>query len=203
MSNEEFSDVKSSEVFWRNLILQFWYVVVLFGIIIIGAIIGTILIFDWYIRINPIGGQGTWTFDQFSMGTLIELIIFLILWELIIVIIPGLIGVGIIIGILWFVIFTPELKDDIKLQIKRDEERERRYGRRSEGGGAFGFLMFIGVCIYIFIDGNWATEFGNLNIRYFVDAWITVFIWVLIIFGIPILIIATIWFLNKYGTEAS
>ncbi|MDH5439174.1 MAG: hypothetical protein OEZ48_00475 [Candidatus Bathyarchaeota archaeon] len=199
MSSEENSNEISNEVFWKNLVVRYWYFVLIFGLIIIGAIIGFILTLDWYINTSTIGGQGTWTFDQFSMGTAIEWVIFLFLWILLIVVLPTLAVAGIIVAIIWFAVFPPELKEEIKLRFKKDEEHKKRRGKKSEGGGAFGFLMFIGVCIYVAIDGNWLTEFGSLNYRYFIDAWITVFKWALIIFGIPAVIIGIIWFVRKYG----
>ena len=199
MSSEENSIEISNEVFWKNLVVRYWYFVLVFGLIIIGAIIGFILTLDWYIDTSTIGGQGTWTFDQFSMGTAIEWAIFLFLWILLIIVLPTLAVAGIIVAIIWFAVFPPELKEEIKLRFKKDEEHKKRRGKKSEGGGAFGFLMFIGVCIYVAVDGNWLTEFGSLNYGYFIDAWITVFKWVLIIFGIPAVIIGIIWFARKYG----
>jgi hypothetical protein len=200
MSNEETSNEIGNKVFWKNLTIQYWYFVLIFGLIIIGAIIGFILTVNWYIDTSTIGGQGTWTFDQFSMGTSIEMVIFFFLWILLIVILPTLAVAVSLVAIIWFAVFTPELKEEIKLRFKKDEEHRKKYGRKSEGGGAFGFLMFIGVCIYVVLDGNWLTEFGSLNFRYFVDAWITVFIYGLVIFGIPATIIGIIWFLKKYET---
>ena len=79
MSSEENSNEISNEVFWKNLVVRYWYFVLIFGLIIIGAIIGFILTLDWYIGTSTIGGKGTWTFDQFSMGTAIEWVIFLFL----------------------------------------------------------------------------------------------------------------------------
>jgi hypothetical protein len=200
MSNEETSNEIGNKVFWKNLTIQYWYFVLIFGLIIIGAIIGFILTVNWYIDTSTIGGQGTWTFDQFSMGTSIEMVIFFFLWILLIVILPTLAVAVSLVAIIWFAVFTPELKEEIKLRFKKDEEHRKKYGRKSEGGGAFGFLMFIGVCIYVVLDGNWLTEFGSLNFRYFVDAWITVFIYGLVIFGIPATIIGILWFLKKYET---
>jgi len=199
MSSEENSNEISNEVFWKNLVVRYWYFVLIFGLIIIGAIIGFILTLDWYIGTSTIGGQGTWTFDQFSMGTAIEWVIFLFLWILLIVVLPTLAVGGIIVATIWFAVFPPELKEEIKSRYKKDEEHKKTRGKKSEGGGAFGFLMFIGVCIYVAVDGNWLTEFGSLNYRYFIDAWITVFKWGLIIFGIPAAIIGIIWFARKYG----
>jgi hypothetical protein len=198
MSSEGYSNEISNEVFWKNLIIRYWYFVVIFGLIIIGAIIGFILTTDWYIDTSAIGGEGTWTFDQFSMGTSIEFAIFFFLWILIIVVLPTLVVTGILAAILWFSVFAPELKEEIRFRAKKDEERRMRLGRRSEGGGAIGFFMFIGVCIYVIVDGKWATEFGSLSIRYFIDAWITVLLWVLTIFGI-VAVLVIIWWVRKNG----
>ncbi|PWI46606.1 hypothetical protein CEE45_15935 [Candidatus Heimdallarchaeota archaeon B3_Heim] len=202
MSSEEKSSERSSKVFWRDLAVRYWVYVVIFGVIGIGAIIGFILTLDWYINTSPVGGKGTWTFNQFSMGTGLEFAIFLFLYMLVIVGVPTLAAAGIVTGLLWFVIFDTELKEEIKLRNKKDEERRKKFGKTSEGGGIFGFLMFVGVCIYITLDGHWMTEFGSLNFRYFVDAWIAVFLWVLVIFciggGLGI-----IWFVKKYEPSAN
>ncbi|MHA1979155.1 MAG: hypothetical protein ACW98I_19800 [Candidatus Hodarchaeales archaeon] len=200
MSSEENSSEISSKVFWRDLAVRYWIYVVIYGVVGIGAILGFLLTLDWYINNSPVGGQGTWTFNQFSMGTGLEFAIFLFLYMLVFVVVPALAVAGIVTGILWFVIFDQELKEEIKLRNKRDEEHRKKYGRKSEGGGVFSFLMFIGVCIYVTLDGNWMTEFSSLNFRYFVDAWIAVFLWVLVIFGIGGGL-GILWFVNKYKTK--
>ncbi len=198
MTSEDKANGISNEVFWRNLAVRYWYLVLIFGLIIVGATIGFIFTFDWYIDTSAIGGNGSWTFDQFSLGTAVEWAIFLFLWMLLIVGLPTLAAAGILAAIIWFGILSPELKEEIKTRSKTP-----RPGKRSGGGGGFSFLLFIGVCIYVFIDGNWLTEFGSLSYGYFVNAWITVFIWVLIIFGIPAVIIGIIWFARKYGRSDS
>jgi hypothetical protein len=187
----------SDKVFLRNIAVQYWYYVLIFGLIIIGAILGFILTLNEYINTSTIGGQGTWTFDQFSMGTIVEWMIFFLLWLLVIVVLPTL-AVGLfLVAIIWYIVFLPELREEIKFRFKREEEKRRRFGTKSESSGLFGLFMFIGVCIYITLDGNWMTEFGNLNLRYFVDAWIAVFLWVVFI-GIIGVTIGICWFVNKY-----
>ncbi|MCK4953696.1 hypothetical protein KAS14_07930 [Candidatus Bathyarchaeota archaeon] len=198
MASEENTNEISNEVFWKNLAGRYWYFVLIFGLLIVGAIIGFILTLDWYIDTSAIGGYGSWTFDQFSLGTTIVWVIFLFLRTLLIVALPTLAVAGILVAIIWFVILPPELKEEIKTSFKTP-----RPGKRSSGGGGFGFLLFIGVCIYVYVDGNWLTEFGSLTYGYFMNAWITVFKWVLIIFGIPAVIIGIIWFVRKYGRSDS
>jgi len=194
MASEENTNELSNEVFWRNLAGRYWYLVLIFGLLIVGAIIGSILTFNWHIDTSAIGGYGLWTFDQFSLGTTIVWIITLTLRILLFVALPTLAVAGILVAITWFAILRPELKDEIKTRFKTP-----RPGKRSSGSGGFGFLLFIGVCIYVFVDGNWLTEFGSLTYGYFMNAWIIVFKWVSIIFGIPAVIIGTIWFVRKYS----
>jgi hypothetical protein len=144
----------SNKVFLRNVGVQYWYFVLIFGLIIIGTIIGFILTLNEYINTSTIGGQGKWTFDQFSMGTGVEWVIFLLLWLLVIVGIPALVLTGLIIAIIWYVVFSPELQEEIKFRLKREEEEKRRFGRTSESSGIFSFFMVIGVCMYVSLDGN-------------------------------------------------
>ena len=118
MASEENINKKSNEVFWRNLFVRYWYIALIFGIIIIGAIIGFILTFEWYIDTSTIGRHGSWTFNQFSLGTAIEWVIFLVLWTLLFVALPTLAASGILLAIIWFVVLSQELKDELKIRCK-------------------------------------------------------------------------------------
>jgi hypothetical protein len=194
MARDEKYNEMSNKVFLRNIAVQYWYFILIFGLIILGGIIGFILTLNEYI---DTGGQGTWTIDQFSMGTGVEWIIFLFLWLLVVVGVPSLVVIGLLIAIIWYVVFDTGLKEEIKFRSEREEEKKRRFGKTSESGGLFGFFMFVGVCLYIALDGNWMTEFGNLSFRYFVDAWIAVFLWFIIVCFIGV-IIGSVWFVKKY-----
>ncbi|MFQ6126964.1 MAG: hypothetical protein ACE5R6_20505 [Candidatus Heimdallarchaeota archaeon] len=199
MASEETSNEISNEAFWKNLAVQNWYFVGIFGLIIIGAIIGCILTVNWYIDNQSIGGNGSWTFNQFSMKTALLWVIYLVLWILLLVGVPTVAVGGFIVALNWFALFPTDLKDEIKLRWKKDEEVRKTRGTKRDSGGVFSFLMFVGVCLYVYVDGNWSTEFGSLNLRYFVDAYITVFVWGLIIVGIPAAIFGITWFVKKYG----
>lgn len=194
MTSEEKTDKNDVDPFWKNLARRYWYFVVIFGLLLVGAIIGFVLTFNWYVATSAIGGYGTWTFDQFSLGTAIVWCLFLCLWTLLFVVLPTLGVAGLIIAIIWFVVLPPELKAEIKTRSKAPRPR-----KRETGGGGFSFLLFVGVCLFVFIDGNWLTPFGSLSIGYFAYAWITVFIWGSIIFGIIAGIIGAIWLVRKNG----
>ncbi len=189
---------KSSNKFWENLAARYWYFIVIIGLVFVGAAIGFILTFNWYVATSAIGGFGTWTFDQFSMATAILWCLFLCLWTLAFVVLPTLGVIGLLIAIMWFAVLPPELKAEIKIQMKRPSPR-----KRESGSGGFSFFLFIGLCIFIFIDGNWFTPFGSLSLGYFAGAWITVFMWVFILFGIPAGIILILWLIYKHRKSES
>ena len=112
---EEYNEM-SNKVLLRNVAVQYWYFVMIFGLIVLGTIIGFILTLNEYISTSTIGGQGTWTFDQFSMGTGVEWIIFLFLWLLVLVGVPVLVITGFLVAIIWYEVFSPELKVEIKFR---------------------------------------------------------------------------------------
>lgn len=193
MASEENSTKSDDRIFWRNLIVRYWYILLVFGILIVAATIGGILTVNWYVNTSALGGFGTWTFDQFSLGTAIVYCLWLVLWMLLFVVLPTLGVFGLVIGISWKAVLAPEMKEELKMRFKAPQAH-----KRSEGGGALGFFLFLGVCLFVFIDGNWLTPFGSLSIGYFIQAAIIVFIWEGIIFCIPAAIIVIIWFITKY-----
>ena len=198
MATEEKSNEISNEVFWKNLATQYWYYVVIFAAIIVGAIIGCILTVNWYVDNQTIGGNGTWTFNQFSMKSSLSWVIYLFFWILLLVGAPTAGIGGFIVALNWFSLLPEDLKVEMKTRWKKDEEL-RKSRKKRDTGGAFSFLMFIGVCIYIYIDDNWSTSFGNLDLSYFVHAYLTILMWGLIIFGIPAAIFGIVYFVKKVG----
>ena len=206
MSSEEESKGVLDEWFWKRLIRKHWVITIICGAAVVGALIVGILVTLLYIPASEVGGNGAWTFDEFSMGTAILWVLLLILWEFLLVVLPVVAFFAILFALLWFKILPADEKEDIKKRLKKEEmEREkwkRLKNRKYEGGGGgLSFFLFIGVCIYVAIDGNWLTPFGSLSYSYFIIAYLTVGVWFLIIFGIPLAIIAILWLLSKFDKE--
>lgn len=213
MENEEDNNIKIYDApksynklgdrkFWKKLSIQYWWILLICVLIIIGAIIGGIFTLKWYSFTKAkYGNNGNWTFDDFSMKTGITWLIGLFLWECLIVIIPMICLFCILFAITWLMVLSPteqaECEERSKSKNKSKTKRKGSNGVR-EGGG-FSFAMFLGICIYMGIDGTWDTTFSNLNIGYFVNAWIVVFVWTLIIIGIPAALISLLWYWKKFG----
>ena len=206
MSSEEESMKVLDEMFWKRFIRKHWVITIIFAAAAVGALIGGILVLLLYIPASEVGGFGAWTFDEFSMGTAFVWGLLLILWEFLLVALPTAAFFGILIALLWFRILSEDDKEELKKRDKESKEEKKKWerlrGKKYEGGGGgFSFLLFIGVCIYVFIDGNWLTPFGSLSFSYFIYAYLTVFVWVSIIFGIPLVILIILWLSGKFGEK--
>lgn len=209
MASEEISDEK----FWKDLSIRYWYFILIFGLIILGAIAGFFLTLNWYTFTSANhGGNGTWTFNDFSMRTAILWFLMLFVWELLLVVLPTLAVGGLVFALIWFVFLPEDVKEECKVRVKKAETEEdewkkefrkkhRKKTRSGESGGAFGFLVFVGLCIWIAVDGNWTAPFGTLSIGYFVYRWIMVSIYGMIIFGVPALTFGFLWYWKKFGKE--
>jgi hypothetical protein len=118
------------------------------------------------------------------MANLVTFILHAIFWELLLVGVPiALLAVG---GWLWW---------------RGLPEEERRGGRfsgrkRSAGGSGVSLLFFIGFCIKVFIDGKWNVPIATFTLDYVVGSMITILVWGVVIFVVPIAI-GLIWWISR------
>ena len=152
------------------------------------AIIGFFLVLFCFIETSPLGGEGEWTFNDWTMNYVFGFIILVILWELLFVGIPALIFFGVS-GYMWWNNLSAEKKEEYKCL-----EKDSKTGNLSKGGCGGSFFFFILVCIVIAIDGNWNTRFAELSYSYFFYACMFGLMWLGIIIGSPALIATLIWY---------
>ena len=172
----------SDEEFWKQKIKEHWkpFMILIIGCIV--AIVGSLLVLSWFIETSTIGAMGRATIGEWTLAWVWEFFIFLIFWELLLVGIPVVVAFGL--GwYLWRKSLSAEEKADFN---------GRWSVRGKAGGGGFGFGMFIAYSIYIYVNGDFFTPFGDSPYRYWVDSWFQTLAWVLIIFGIPAALILTI-----------
>lgn len=177
----------SAEVFWKNKIKKYWKIFVICIIAVIVCAIGALLVLVWFIETSTLGGQGEWTFNDWTLNYVVGFYILIILWELLFIGVPAALFFGVGAYLCW-----KRLPDEEKQEFKEREKKEKKKYKQGGSGGGFSFFIFIAYCIVIAIDGNYNTQFGQLDYSYFVYAWFFTIMWLLIIFGVPVAIILLI-----------
>jgi len=180
------TELKNGEKIWKKFLRKHWNIVVLF---VVGAIlvsIGAIFVYLWVVGDAQLTGLIPATLGLWAMGHIVTFLLHLIFWEAILIGIPVILAA--VVGWLWW----KKLPDDEKEEYKRGHLFGKR-SRRTEGGEGISFLIFIVFIIKIYLDGNWNVAFATWTFDYLVYSCLWALIWVLIIFGIPIVIGGTWW----------
>ena len=170
---------------WKEFLRKHWNMVVLF---VVGAIllsIGAVLVCLWFVGHAQLTGLVPGTLDLWTMGNIVTFLLHVILWEV------PLIGVAIaLVVVAW--LWWKKLPDE-----EREEyERAHIFGtpsKKTSGGGAISLLVNIAFCIKVFTDGNWNVAFATWTFDYLVYSYLWALIWILIIFGIPMVLGGLLW----------
>jgi len=180
--------------FWMGMIKKYWYALVILAIAVVGVVVGAVLVLMSYISAPDIAAGGTWTLDDFSLGSVLLWVIFLVLWELLLVVLPFIAFCGIIVAIFWYGIFSEE----DRTAIKERERREKHPKRTNQGGGAASFIFFLAFLCVVAIEGNFWTVAGDLTYSYYIFAYLRGIMWTCIVLGIPALIVGIIFLSKKW-----
>ncbi len=189
MNEKEISDL----TFLKIMIKKYWTILLLLIIGIIIAIIGAMFTLYYVIYNLEIGNGGTATLGEFSLGDLILWCLWVILWEVLVILIPLIIYICII-GGLWWRKLPQEDKDEIKSRKKREEKQIEKYGG---GAGALGFFIFIVFLIIVHLDDNLFEPFNNIPYIYWIGAYLMAALWIFVIIGIPITILGLCYLRKK------
>jgi len=187
-------------IFFKSFARRHWKAIVPLIGAAIGIFIGIILVLLWFINYWGIGNPGMELLNTWSMATVINFLLNLILWEFLIIGIP-IIAIGVVVFFQWWKKLPDEEREDLEKHGygKRKNQKRAAY---SGGGGLIGILVFVAFCIIVYINGNWSVPLANLSYFYVIYAWLTGLIWVLIIGGIPLTLIIFFWLRMEIKEEA-
>lgn len=171
---------------WDLFIGRHWKAFVVFVVAAFLAAVWAVLVLLWFVGKAQADGLVPSTLDLWAMSHVVIFLLNLLFWMLVLVGIPVAILAGI--AWLWF------------SRLPADERREyrlfRNRSRRSNAGGGFSFLVFIGFALKVYIDGNWEVPVSTWTFDYLVYSWATVLAWLLIIFAIPATVGLAWWILR-------
>lgn len=182
--------------FFRGLLRKYWYLLVLLIIGIVGAFVGIILVILTFMDNT---GIGLWTFNDFSVGSIVLICVLLLLWILLLVVLPSIGYLGIIAGIFWWKLLSDEEKSTLKIWMKQEDKKSKRKNRVKHGSEGGGFTFFINLIFILIVlaQGNWWTPFGLLPVSYFVITYISIFMWLGIIAAVGGLVVLILWLTGK------
>ena len=172
---------------WKKFLKLHWNMLAVWIIAAIVAAIGAIQVFLWFVSEAQSTALVPASLAQWSMNNIVMFIIHLIFWELLIIGIPlAIAGIG---AWLWYKkIPEPERKQYTFFD--KDTNTEK-------GGSGVSFLLFVGFCLKVYIDGNWNDAIASWTLNYVVDSMVTIIFWTAIVFGIPALIVGLIYLSQK------
>jgi hypothetical protein len=151
--------------------------------------IWAVYVFWWFTGNAQSTGLVPSTLALWTMGNLVNFIIYSILWEILLVGIP--VAAGAIGAWMWW------------RRLPYDERMGYHWrGRRSAGGsGGVGGLLFIAFAIKVYFDGNWNAPFSSYTLNYVVGSMITILAYVAVIVGIPVAVGLT-WWISRHMKSA-
>lgn len=177
--NESVTDSK----IWKEFLRRHWGALTVFVAAAVLVVIGGIYVYLWFVGQAQATALVPSVLGLWSMGNLVIFIVYLIIWEAILVGIP--VAIAAAAGWVWW----KKIPEDER---KRYHLFERR-SRASSGGGGVSLLVFIAFCIKVFLDGRWNVAIGTWTLDYLVYSLLWTFIWLAIIFGIPATIALLAW----------
>jgi len=169
---------------WKSFLKKHWKITAVFVVGAVLALVGSILVFLWFVGDAQSTGMVPTTLGLWTMDNMVAFTLHLIFWELLLIGIPA--GIAAVVGWQWWKRLS-------------DEEKEYHFfGKRSRttgGSSGISVLFFIAFGIKVFIDGKWDVAVANWTLDYVVSSIITILIWAAIIFGIPA-VIGVIWWIT-------
>jgi len=167
---------------WRAFLERHWGVATVFVVAAALAVAAAVYTLWWFVGYAQSTGLVPSTLGLWTMGNLVNFIIYSVLWELLFVGIP--VALAAILAWIWW------------RRLPYEERVGYHWGRssRSAGGsGGAGFLFFIAFAIKVYVDGNWNIPISSYTLNYVVGSVITILEWVAVLFGIPIAIGLAWW----------
>ena len=176
---------------WRTFVGRHKGAVAAFAIAVGLAFAWAVYVFLWFAAMAESTGLVPATLGLWTMGDLLNFIVYAAFWELLLV--GSSLVVGAIVVLLWWRRLPATERESYHLFSGRR--------RRSRGGGGLSSLLFIAFAIKVYADGMWDVPISSYTLDYVVGSVFTILVWGLVILGIPAAL-AAIWWVSREKRRA-
>ena len=183
-------DAEPDMKIWKTFVQKHWIMLSVWITAALLAVIGSILVFLWFVGDAQATNLIPRTLNLWTMSYLINFLLHALFWEIVMIGVPIIIFIAAIYFLWW---------KKLPLEERQNYRRGHLFGKKSrsrDSGGAITFLVNIGFVIKVYIDGNWNTPFASWTFDYLVYSYLTIMIWMAVLFGIP-LTIGAVWWLHR------
>ena len=184
--------VVNDENILKKFLKNHFQMFILFIIAGIIAFFFAVRVFLWFVAEAQLINLVPEILGEWTIGYCITFILHLIFWELIFVGIPVVIFIAAV-----YILWWKKLPDDERKEYKDGNLFSGDKNHRRDAGGMITFMINIFFLFKIYLDDNWNLAFKDWKFDYLVNSYIWALIWVLVIFGIPILIGGSWWISQK------
>jgi hypothetical protein len=171
---------------WGRFMRTHWRAFALFVVVCVAALVGSVYVFLWFVSRAESSGLVPTMLNLWTMANLVTFILNAVFWELVLIGIPLVVAAGA--ALIWW------------RSLPEYERSEYRIfeapSRRSGGGGGGSLLLFIAFCIKVYLDGRWNVAIASWSLDYVVGSMVLILEWFVIIFGVPLVIVA-IWWIQR------
>ena len=186
------SNLENDDKIWKKFLKNHFQMFILFLIAVIISFVSIVYIFLWFVSEAQLISLVPVILGDWTIGYCITFILHLIFWELIYVGLPVVLFIAAVYFLWW-----KKIPEDERIEYKEGNLLSGGKNHRRDAGGMITFLINVFFLFKVYLDDNWSLAFKNWEFDYLVNSYIWALIWVLVIFGIPILVGGSWWIINQ------
>jgi hypothetical protein len=175
---------------WKEFARRHWGAIVVFVLAAAAAFAWGVYVFLWFVGNAQSSGMVPATLGLWTMANLVTFVVYLVLWELLLVGVPA--AIAALVGWIWW------------RRLPFEERAGYHAGGRSRSarnGGGVSLLFFIAFCVKVYLDGKWNAPIASYTLNYVVGSMIVILEWGLVVIGIPVAV-ALVWWVHHEMRKA-
>jgi hypothetical protein len=174
-------NIEEKDKVWKVFLRKHWKIAAIAISGVVAAAIVAVFVLLWFVVTAQVTGFVPAILGQWTIGNVWAFCWHLLWWEIVFVV-SWAGPATIILVIFWYKKLSPEERKEL--------EGDSKHGKSASEGGGVSFIVTVTWLIQMWLVGRWDLAFQAWTLNDWIYTWLTAFLWDLIIFGIPIALIA-------------